>query len=95
MRILVTAQAVLKFKVGLPRSQVAPAAFLDRFLDLRRVTDMAASTRNCPVRPSGSFYVIHRTAMTLYTLFFFRRRICLRRCSAGINRKHRYPCDQE
>ena len=79
MRILVTVEAVLKFKVGLPCTQVAPAAFLDRFLDCRRVADMAASTRNCSVPASGSFYVIHRTAMTLHAVFFFRRSICLSR----------------
>lgn len=76
MRILVTVAAVFKFKVDLPRTQVAPAAFLDRFHDRRRVADMAASTRNCSVPASGSFYVIHRTAMTLHTVFFFRRIIC-------------------
>ncbi len=77
MWILVAVEAVLKFKMGLPCTQVAPAAFLDRFLDRRRVAYMAASTRNCSVPASGSFYVIHRTAMALHTVFFFRRGICL------------------
>jgi len=92
MRIFVTVEAVLKFKVDLPRTEVAPAAFLNRLHDRRRMADMAASTRNCSVPASGSFYVIHRTAMTLDTVFFFRS---LDRQSAGINRKYRYPCDQE
>ena len=77
MRIFVTVEAVLKSKVGLSRTQMAPAAFFDRFFDSRRVADMAASARNCSVPASGSFYVIHRTAMALHTVFFFRGGICL------------------
>jgi hypothetical protein len=79
MRVLVTLEAVVKFKVGLPRTKVTSAAFLDRFFYCRRVADMAASAGNCSVPPSGSFYVIHRPAMTFHTVFFFRRSICLSR----------------
>lgn len=75
MRILVTVETVFKFKVGLPSAQMTPAAFLNWFLDRRRVADMAASTGNCSVPPSRSFYIIHRTAMTLHAVFFFRRSI--------------------
>jgi hypothetical protein len=95
MRVLVASEAALKFKVYLPRAQVALAAFLDRLLYLRRVADMAAHARNRPVPPSGSFYVIYHTGMTLYTVFFFVRRFCLGRGRGGINREDRYPCDQE
>jgi len=79
MRVLVASEAALKFKVDLPRAQVAPAAFLDRLLDSRRVADMAAYARNCPVPASGSFYVIHHPGMTLYTVFFIVRSFCLGR----------------
>lgn len=70
-----TAETVFKFKVGLPGTQMTPAAFLNRFFDRRRVADMAASAGNCSVSPAGSLYVIYRTAMTFYTVFFFRRGI--------------------
>jgi len=79
MGVLVTVEAALKFKVDLPRAKVAPAAFFYRFFDRRRMADMAAYTWNCPVPPSGSFYVIRRAGMTLYTVFFFWRRPCLGR----------------
>ena len=75
MRVPVTVEAILKFKVGLPRAEVAPVAFFDRFLDRWRVTDMAASAGNCSMSSSGSFYVIYYTAMTLDTVFFFWRNI--------------------
>ena len=95
MRILVAVETVLKFKVGLPRTQMTPAAFFDRFLDRRGVADMTASTGNCPVPASGSFDVIYRLAVTVYAFIFRGRKIWIIRQDAGINRKHRYPCDQE
>ena len=75
MRVPVTVEAILKFKVGLPRTEVAPAAFFDRFLDRRRVADMAASAGNCSMPSSGSFYVIYRLAVTVYAFIFRGRKI--------------------
>ncbi len=77
MGVLVASKATFKFKVDLPRTQMALAAFLDRLLDRRRVADVAAHARNRPVPPSGSFYVIHDTGMTFYAVFFFVTRFCL------------------
>ena len=78
-----------------PRTQMALAAFLDRLLDRRGVADMAAHARNRPVSTSGSFYVIHHAGMTLYAVFFFVKRFRLVRRRSGIDREHRYSCEQE
>lgn len=69
MRILVTSEAVLEFKMDLPCAQVASAAFLDRLLDLRRMADVATCAWNCPVPPPGSLYVVRNACVTLYTVF--------------------------
>jgi len=70
MRVLVTSEAVVRFKVDFPPCTcMALAAALDRLLDLRRVADMATGTWNRPVPASCSFYVVCDIFMTLYTVF--------------------------
>ena len=76
-----TVEAAREFEMGLPRFQMALRARRNRFLDFRRMADVAAQARDAPVFPSGRSYVFHRGGMTLHAFFFFIMNWCFGRRS--------------
>ena len=63
MRILVTAEAALKFEVGL--SHMTVAALWNGFLDRRLMADMTARTPDVLMFSSGGRYIRRRNFMAL------------------------------
>ena len=91
MRVIVAAEAVLEFVMGLPRFQMALAALRDGFLNCRRMTDVTAHTRYVPVLPPGSCYVSWRGCVALHAIVFCQRRFGQSSRSARIRQEHPYP----
>jgi hypothetical protein len=80
--VLMTVDAAGNFEMGLPRLQMTLAALRDRLRHFRRMTIVAADTRNAPVFPPGRRYFIHASGVALHAFFFFIPGLCLCRRSA-------------
>ncbi len=94
MRVLVTADAVSEFEVGLSRLQMTLVTVYVALLDGWRVTDMAAHTRDRPVLSSRSLDFIRGARMTLCTTLAPGPEFRLARRFAGIDKQRRHQNQQ-